>query len=913
MWLGVLGPVECMVDGTPVEVPGRLNRAMLAALGVDSRRVTGIDELVDALWAGEPPTAAEKVVRNRVSLLRARLGAAFVETVGGGYRLGADVTVDAGQFEDPGRLGTERLALWRGVPYGVIAEWPPARVAAIRLGELRAHLEEVAIAQQLEGGVDASGLVGQAEQLVETEPFRERRWALLMRTLYLAGRPRDALGAFQRARVLLRDELGLSPGAELLAVERSILNPQRSPAAPSPTIVCRSSRLIGRADDASAVGALLRDERLVTLSGLGGVGKTSLAHELSMEWAEKRYVIDLAAIDAPERVGEAVARGLQISAGPDPGAAIAGWASTTPPCLVVLDNCEHVRDEARGVADIVLSNGSGATILATSRIPLGHAIEAVFHVQPLARDDAMSLYRARADRRRGSCDDRETVDRLCQALSDLPLAIELAAARSAILSPSDMLRDLAVITAGAARTPPKARWVDDGSSRMLDVVAWAVRALSPHAAVVFRRCSIFPGGFTLDAARALTRDVFGAGELTDAFAELAEASLIEVRFTAGTRYHYLDLVRQRADQLLDDADERQRCQAAMVRWAVAETDNITYADLPRLLAEVPNLVAAAQFACGSADVDAALRITGASFVLIMAQRGELVDTKVAAVKLPGADHHVRYARSCAELVLALFYLRGDFPLARHFARVVLDIDPDSRSAGWALHTLGHVDTNLDYERRALELARQWRDPLLQFYASSVIIDNNGNGRVEDAWELVLDNDRVAAQIDEPWARIMTTMVRGMAYCQVDPDAALIHLERSAEMAERCGLSIYSTVARAMAGLAGGDDDPRARIEMTRHGLIDAHASGAAYGVLLALNYLARTLTEIGRPDQGALFAGAARARLQSSDKIVTLTFQIDRDDFPDNLAMHDLGATMDIPELVGLLDEWITSADDPRV
>ena len=224
MWLGVLGPVQCVVGDRTVDVTRHLNRAVLAALAVDRDRVTGIDELVDALWRNEPPAAPDKLARNRVSQLRGQLTAGFIDTVGVGYRLGAAVEVDARDFEDPRRPGLDRLAMWRGAPFEDVADWPPARAAVVRLGELRAHLEEVAVAEQLDVGVDASGLVGLAEVLVDAEPFRERRWALLMRTLYLAGRQHDALQAFQRARLLLRDELGLSPGAELLDVERSILN-----------------------------------------------------------------------------------------------------------------------------------------------------------------------------------------------------------------------------------------------------------------------------------------------------------------------------------------------------------------------------------------------------------------------------------------------------------------------------------------------------------------------------------------------------------------------------------------------------------------------------------------------------------------------------------------------------------------
>jgi DNA-binding SARP family transcriptional activator len=338
MRLGVLGPVRCAVEGSPVEVRGRLNLALLAALAVDRDRVTGIDELVDALWGDRPPTAAEKVVRNRVSLLRGTLTSAFIDTVGAGYQLGAGVAVDVSQFDDRSIAGRERLRLWRGPPYEEIAEWPPAQAAAVRLGEMYAHLQEVAIAEQLDAGADASALVATAEGLVDAAPFRERRWALLMRTLYLAGRQHDALRAFQRARALLRDELGLSPGAELLAIERAILNQEPSldpPAsAPRPGVVPGrrlTSALVGRAEDAVTVQDLLSESRLVTPAGLGGVGKTSLATHVSGRWSD-RCLVDLRTVDHPAGVNmkafalARTARSLTEMGRPDRAAIFAGAA-----------------------------------------------------------------------------------------------------------------------------------------------------------------------------------------------------------------------------------------------------------------------------------------------------------------------------------------------------------------------------------------------------------------------------------------------------------------------------------------------------------------------------------------------------------------------------------------------------------
>ena len=147
-----------------------------------------------------------------------------------------------------------------------------------------------------------------------------------------------------------------------------------------------------------------------------------------------------------------------------------------------------------------------------------------------------------------------------------------------------------------------------------------------------------------------------------------------------------------------------------------------------------------------------------------------------------------------------------------------------------------------------ELARRWGDAELQFYASCMIVDNASQSGAADAWDLVRETDELANAVHRPWARVLATIVRGQAHCQLDPEAALVHLERAAEMAGRCGLTAYAAVARAIAGLAGPSADPRARLAITRQGLLEASEAGMSYLVWLALARLARALDELGHDD-----------------------------------------------------------------
>ena len=319
----VLGPLEVTVDGRTVALPAAKHRALLAVLLAHANQVVSAGGLIDALWDGHPPASAAKTLQTYVSQLRRELepdAAAgdwrTLRTVEGGYRLyvGPD-RLDASRFERlaaDGRQALHRLeaasaaawlreglALWRGPAYGELADAPFARAEAARLEELRlAALEWRAEAELALGG--HAELVGELEQLVGREPFREQLWGHLMLALYRSGRQTEALRAYRRLRGSLADQLGIDPGPELRRLEERILRqdasldlaaPQARPrddrsrlppvfaAAPKAPLVGRDAELgrLRRAwEEASASG-----HRLVVVSGEPGIGKSRLAAELA--------------------------------------------------------------------------------------------------------------------------------------------------------------------------------------------------------------------------------------------------------------------------------------------------------------------------------------------------------------------------------------------------------------------------------------------------------------------------------------------------------------------------------------------------------------------------------------------------------------------------------------------------------
>nr|WP_255396761.1 BTAD domain-containing putative transcriptional regulator [Mycobacterium sp. 852002-51613_SCH5001154] len=235
MELGVLGPLQVRLDGAPVTIPGAKPRAILSMLGLHGGSVVAADTLVELLWGENPPRTAAKALQTHISSLRRTLGDGFVLTAGAGWTL-AETQVDAARYKSAARLGRdaaaagdtsqavarfeEALALWRGMP-----ELPDGRRGTsekTRWIEGHAALVEDRADALLATG-RAAEIIGELEAAVADAPLRERRWGQLMLALYRAGRQGEALGAYQRARALLADELGVDPGPDLRRLEAAIV------------------------------------------------------------------------------------------------------------------------------------------------------------------------------------------------------------------------------------------------------------------------------------------------------------------------------------------------------------------------------------------------------------------------------------------------------------------------------------------------------------------------------------------------------------------------------------------------------------------------------------------------------------------------------------------------------------------
>ena len=289
----ILGPLEVLSNGHPVDLGGQKQRALLALLLLEANRVVPRDRLIDALWDESPPETARKALQVHVSQLRKVLGRDRLETADPGYRLRVDGDeLDLGRFrslEAEGRLD-EALALWRGPPLADVASQRFAHADAARLAELRLACLEERADRELDAGRHAE-LAGELEALVAENPLRERLRAQLMLCLYRCGRQADALEAYRAGRAVLVDELGIEPGRALRDLEQAIL--RQDPALEAREVEPSQAQardvqrglFVGRNAELAELVAGFDDAcaghgRVMLLVGEPGIGKSRLAEEL---------------------------------------------------------------------------------------------------------------------------------------------------------------------------------------------------------------------------------------------------------------------------------------------------------------------------------------------------------------------------------------------------------------------------------------------------------------------------------------------------------------------------------------------------------------------------------------------------------------------------------------------------------
>ena len=717
MQVSVLGPVEVIRDGRPVAVGGARVRALLTRLALAGGRPVTSGELIEAVWgavdSGDPANALQSLV----SRLRRTLGdPGAVVQVPGGYRLDvrpADVDLHRfdtlvasgrtdlreGRFDAAEAKLGQALELWRGP---ALADLPDALEAAA-LEETRSATAEDRLEAEIRRG-RAGEAAAQLESVVAATPLRERATALLMDALVADGRGAEALAAYERTRQVLADELGADPGRALCERHVRILRTDPpSPVEPSPrqrtNLHTALTSFVGREVDLAAVSARVQASRLVTLVGPGGAGKTRLAAEIgrasTAQFGDGVWMVELAAVIDPSDVIGAVigTLGVREAALFDPrlaairaNAGTAGTATTDTATidatadgqrgararlcdalvdrelLLILDNCEHVLDEVAELVDYLLVRCPNLRILTTSRESLAVPGESLYPVPPLGHDAdgaAVQLFLDRARAIRPSvADDLTAIDEICRRLDGLPLAIELAAARTRGLTVrqiADRLNDRFRLLSGGNR-------VAVARHRTLRaVVEWSWDLLTDDERWLLEHLSVFAGGVTVDSADAVWSAAGRSGDTGDLLATLVDKSLMQLATGSQPRYRLLETIREFGTDRLADGGELVSAlneHAAHFRdWAVRVEPLIRTSEqlvwIDRLADERDNLFAAIQHLVDVGDGDGAVELTAALawFWTVRGEHGVASAWLGLALDVPGG--HPSFERALAGVLRTL--------------------------------------------------------------------------------------------------------------------------------------------------------------------------------------------------------------------------------------------------------------------
>jgi predicted ATPase/DNA-binding SARP family transcriptional activator len=649
--VALLGELEVLSDaGETLDVRGAKLRALLAVLSLSPGRPVSTEQIVDALWGEDPPQGVRNGLQGLVSKLRKALrDPGLIETKGTGYVLAvapeavdvyrferlvddASHAVASGDHERALELFVQADRLWRGDVLGEFAYDDFAAATITRLTELRL----VAIEERMECELALGrhqGAIAVLEQLVGDHPLRERLRGLLMVALYRGGRQADALRVFQEGRAVLAEELGLDPGPELRRLEAAVLaqdpaldRPADAPVGPAAErrgVPVPLTPLVGRERELVEVAGAIERQRLVTLVGPGGVGKTRLALEAARRaesnMRDGAVLVEFAPVGDPESVAPAIAAAIGA---PDPSRL--AQIICDHQLLMVFDNCEHVIDVAASLVDDLLQRCPNLRVLATSREALRITGEEVWPVPPLGRDDAAQLFVQRAHAAGAQLDVSDdlhpVVSEICARLDGLPLAIELAAARTRAFPVSKLAERLddrfRVLTGGSRTALPR-------QQTLRAVVDWSYDLLFDDQRRVFERLSVFPAGCTLDAAVTVCADdVVAPDEVEELLEALVDKSLVTVVRTGhDVRYVQLQtLLHYGREKLAEHGDAplaRDRMAAYCAELCDRSLDAFRGSDqrawLAAVSAENDNLRAALDWAIATDDADVALRIAGGVF------------------------------------------------------------------------------------------------------------------------------------------------------------------------------------------------------------------------------------------------------------------------------------------------------------
>jgi predicted ATPase/class 3 adenylate cyclase/DNA-binding CsgD family transcriptional regulator len=585
------------------------------------------------------------------------------------------------------------------------------------------------------------------------------------------------------------------------------------------------SSFVGRDREISEVCGAIGEHRLVVLTGAGGCGKTRLAAravaEVTDDFPDGAWWVELAPVSEPGLAAYAAASalGFHEEEGRPMLDTLCEQLSGLN-ALVVLDNCEHVLDDAARLADTLLQSATGLRIVATSREPLGVRGELTWRIPSLDADTAARLFVERAAQARaGFVPDSSTMEvirEICARLDGIPLAIELAASRTRMMSPERIAAGLGdrfrLLTGGGRTALPR-------QQTLLTSIAWSYDLLDETEQVLLQRLSVFAGGFSLEAAEEVcAADPIGHYAVLDLLGRLIDKSLVQVGAGDTDRYRLLETIRMYAQDRLVDSGEtnavRDQHRDFFLTLAETAAPELTLADGPawlgRLDDDLDNLRAALEWADASAAPELFFRMVSA-LTLFFELRGHLGEGGRWFARALAVDGQPSAARARALWGSAhLAGYAGDFPTAAARAPEALAMAEavgDEQARARALNTIGFLQMWPDPAQaratfaESIQLGRQIGDHWavadgLKMTTVAWLSQDDYEGLKPSLDELLRVAEEMGNRFFTAWCHCSAGWV---AVRRGDLDAARTELALSLEQCQEVGEPVTAGIALAFLG------------------------------------------------------------------------------------------------------------------
>jgi predicted ATPase/DNA-binding SARP family transcriptional activator len=788
----LLGPFEVLLDGKPITgFESSKVRALLAYLAAEGHRPQRREHLAGLLWPDWPQKSAISNLRYALADLRKNIGdrqaqppylSISRETIQ--FNSESACRVDISAFERSGSPHGGQVpveAVYRGEflegfslsDSPAFEDWVRAKREFYRRLILAAF-DEMA-EQQVERGEYETALVT-ARRAIEIEPWHEPAHQHILRILAQQGRRVEAVTHYEKLRKILKDELDIEPSESTrLLLEQARSGTVQETSSPShvPTrtnnFPAQLTSFIGRHKEIAALLHLLAENRLVTLTGSGGTGKSRLALHLAAKLLDRfpdgAWLVELAPLADPVFVPKAIIASLGLLELPNkhPVDILVDFLSTRR-LLLILDNCEHLLDTCASLSDKLLRDCPELTILATSREILGISGEAPYRVPPMALPDAHQLPALEAlsemdavhlfvERAQLVLPDFElnegnatAVVQVVTRLDGIPLAIELAASRLRLLGIDQVAQRLndafRLLTGGSRTALPR-------HQTLRASIDWSYNLLSEKERILLRRLSVFSGSWRLQAAEAICADAPGPSQIIDPedildlLSELVDKSLVNAeQETAGRmRYRMLETIHQYAHEKLVDEKEAEALRSRHLGYYLELAKTLEpklrgreqVATLEQVGRELDNVRLALEWGLQT-DVEAELRLASAlkwfwhirfhwSEDIDWLEKGLTLEQETRPISSNGGDFtHTPRALIRARALAALGMHRWMYPHRSMEARNLFTESlalyrqagiQDDNHLGYALNYLAHYCENkeeaLSYVNEAMALFQRLDD------------------------------------------------------------------------------------------------------------------------------------------------------------------------------------------------------------